>query len=357
MLIGWLFDYYHYFLIFLGGLFLLYRFQRNLLYYPNDSPRIPTPDCSTEFKLPTADGFLLEAHWASPPQGHWAWQTRGPRLPTLLFFCGNAGNPSHRFPNVELIVDRVGVNVILIGYRGYGRSGGKPSQQALEEDARATLRWLMQQRDLGEGEESHSGLRRRRTSGSRSRRKGDGDDAVIDSHGNVEEEENNQENSLSSSLTSSSTLMSGPLVGDFIDYDNLFLFGRSLGAAVSLSLASDQVLGKHIKGVILENAFLSVPDMIDVVFPIFRPFKFLCTDVWPNRERIVSLTHPLLILSSQKDELVPPSHSQSLFELAADTAFKRIIKFAEGEHMNLWLITGYYELLKEFIDNPIPLNE
>ena len=151
--------------------------------------------------------------------------------------------------------------------------------------------------------------------------------------------------------------MSGPLVGDIIDYNNLFLFGRSLGAAVSLSLASDQVLGKHIKGVILENAFLSVPDMIDVVFPIFKPFKFLCTDVWPNRERIVSLTHPLLILSSQKDELVPPSHSQSLFELAADTAFKRIIKFAEGEHMNLWLISGYYELLKEFIDNPIPLNE
>lgn len=61
----------------------------------------------------------------------------------LLFFHGNAGNISHRGESVE-IFHRLGFNVFIIDYRGYGQSKGTPSEQGLYKDAAAAWQYLTQ---------------------------------------------------------------------------------------------------------------------------------------------------------------------------------------------------------------------
>ena len=58
---------------------------------------------------------------------------------TLLWFHGNAGNISHRLDLMRLLRERLPVHLFLFDYRGYGRSGGRPSEEGLYRDARAAL--------------------------------------------------------------------------------------------------------------------------------------------------------------------------------------------------------------------------
>jgi len=67
--------------------------------------------------------------------------------PVLLFLHGNAGNISHRGESVA-IFHRLGLQVFIIDYRGYGRSEGSPSEEGLYRDARAAWRYLTEGRGL-----------------------------------------------------------------------------------------------------------------------------------------------------------------------------------------------------------------
>jgi fermentation-respiration switch protein FrsA (DUF1100 family) len=85
--------------------------------------------------LDTEDGVRLHG-WYIPRHGS---------KQVLLFFHGNAGNISHRGASVE-ILHRLGLNVFIFDYRGYGKSQGKPDEHGLYEDARAAWRYLANQR-------------------------------------------------------------------------------------------------------------------------------------------------------------------------------------------------------------------
>ena len=54
---------------------------------------------------------------------------------------------------------------------------------------------------------------------------------------------------------------------DMIDPQLIFVFGRSLGGAVAIDLVSKNICLSNIKGLILENTFTSISDMVDKVFP------------------------------------------------------------------------------------------
>lgn len=81
--------------------------------------------------LTAADGAKLHG-WYVPGTGDY----------TLLWFHGNAGNISHRVDNMLLFNRRLGVNTLIIDYRGYGRSEGKPSERGMYLDAEAALEYL-----------------------------------------------------------------------------------------------------------------------------------------------------------------------------------------------------------------------
>ncbi|MCC5886636.1 MAG: alpha/beta hydrolase [Gammaproteobacteria bacterium] len=66
---------------------------------------------------------------------------------TLLFMHGNAGNISHRLESLR-IFHRLGLNVFIFDYRGYGQSEGRPSEPGLHADALAALRYLEAERGV-----------------------------------------------------------------------------------------------------------------------------------------------------------------------------------------------------------------
>ncbi len=67
---------------------------------------------------------------------------------TLLWFHGNAGNISHRLENIRLLHDKVGINIFIFDYRGYGRSAGKVSETGTYEDGEAALEYLRARADV-----------------------------------------------------------------------------------------------------------------------------------------------------------------------------------------------------------------
>jgi hypothetical protein len=66
---------------------------------------------------------------------------------TLLFLHGNAGNVSHRSASVAIFRE-LGLDQLIIDYRGYGQSEGRPSETGLYRDASAAWRWLTGSRGI-----------------------------------------------------------------------------------------------------------------------------------------------------------------------------------------------------------------
>ncbi|MBR2513953.1 MAG: alpha/beta hydrolase [Halomonas sp.] len=115
---------------------LMWAFQERLLYLPNAGrEHITTPaDRGLAWEavtLTTEDNVALDAWWVPAPE---------PRA-SLLFFHGNAGNISHRLESIVQF-QRLGLSVLIVDYRGYGRSEGSPSEAGTALDARAAWHWL-----------------------------------------------------------------------------------------------------------------------------------------------------------------------------------------------------------------------
>jgi pimeloyl-ACP methyl ester carboxylesterase len=86
------------------------------------------------------DGVELHAWWIP------IRRARG----TVLYCHGNAGNITSRI-GIYRFLRKAKVNVLAFDYRGYGRSGGRPSEQGVFLDARAA--WDFLTGELGEAPE------------------------------------------------------------------------------------------------------------------------------------------------------------------------------------------------------------
>jgi len=69
------------------------------------------------------------------------------RLGHVLFCHGNGGNIGDRAPHASLLAER-GFDVLLFDYRGYGRSPGRPGEDATYADARAARTMLLAAEDV-----------------------------------------------------------------------------------------------------------------------------------------------------------------------------------------------------------------
>ena len=69
----------------------------------------------------------------------------------LLFFHGNGGNISHRGDSLK-IFNRLGLNVLIIDYQGYGKSEGSPGEQEMYDDAQAAWKFLRLEKNFKPGD-------------------------------------------------------------------------------------------------------------------------------------------------------------------------------------------------------------
>ncbi|MCS4158897.1 alpha/beta hydrolase [Salinibacter ruber] len=129
---------------------LAFAFQDQLLFQPSDRLRATPDDAGMPYEtvhLNTEDGETLHGWWIPVPDVSRETSLGASAKQTLLFFHGNAGNISGRLESVEQF-RRLGLNVLIVDYRGYGQSTGTPSEAGLYRDAAACWRHLTETRGL-----------------------------------------------------------------------------------------------------------------------------------------------------------------------------------------------------------------
>ena len=67
----------------------------------------------------------------------------------LIYFHGNAGNICQRLPDL-IQLSNIGINVLGVGYRGYGKSKGKPSENGIYIDGETALNFAIQKLGFSE---------------------------------------------------------------------------------------------------------------------------------------------------------------------------------------------------------------
>lgn len=173
-----------------------------------------------------------------------------------------------------------GFNILLVSYRGFGSSQGRPSERGMRKDAIAAVEYCMDR-------------------------------------------------------------------GDVLDTQQIFLFGRSIGGAVAIATATTLARDNStqpLAGVVVENTFTSMGDMIDVVLPPLRFVKFLNRNPWGSVSTIGNLELPMLFISGLCDELVPPHHVKTLYDSAQKSRIRRLHTVPDGTHNDTY-VTSLYSLV------------
>jgi fermentation-respiration switch protein FrsA (DUF1100 family) len=262
---------------FAAAVVLMVVFEDSLIFFPTSYPDgewdveavAQGTECTVEDCFYAGeDGVRLHSWWCRRVAAN-------PNEPVILFFHGNAGNLSHRAELMFDLASRVGSTVMVVGYRGYGRSEGRPSEDGLYADARAAWRF-----------------------------------ATVDRG---------------------------------VDPGRVVVFGKSLGGAVAVNLATETELA----GLIVESSFTSIPDMAARHYP-FVP-KFVIRTRMESLAKIGSIGCPLLVIHSQNDEVVPYELGRNLYEAAVEP--KTFYEVVGAGHNETWMVGGhrYFEAIARFV--------
>lgn len=123
--------------LYLLVLLVVWMGQERFIFQPTRLPQNFTFSFRAEVRecaIATADGQTLSGLYFSTPK---------PTQGAVLYFHGNRGDLS-RWGDMHAPFTQRGYDVLIIDYRGYGKSTGTPSEKGLYQDAEAALEWLLQ---------------------------------------------------------------------------------------------------------------------------------------------------------------------------------------------------------------------
>ncbi|CAI5531288.1 unnamed protein product [Closterium sp. Naga37s-1] len=190
------------------------------------------------------------------------------------------------------VLPRVSLLSLLLSYRGYGASEGKPTEQGLRLDAQAALDHLLAREDIY-----------------------------------VER-----------------IVVFGRSLGGAVGAD---LVHRNPHKVAALVVENTFTSVLDMAGVVLPvlSHLLSTKGV--------RPLNGLVRSQWRTIDVIGKIDTPILFLSGAKDELVPPAHMRQLYaEAQRNTGGSSLfVEVAAGGHMDTWLRGGqrYWRVLSLFI--------
>lgn len=203
-----------------------------------------------------------------------------------------------RMPNLVSIHEKLKMNIFILSYRGYGESEGVPDEEGIKIDALAGFDYVYNEKK------------------------------------------------------------------DEIDRNKIYIFGRSLGGAVAIHTTAaieergdddDDNNGK-IAGLIIENTFSSISDMVGKVFP-FLDFdfikKFMLKIHWRSIDLIPNIKTNMLFLACSNDEIVPHQQMLTLYKSAKNCKSKDMFIIQGGTHNDGWMKGGdqYWNKIQDFIES------
>ncbi|MBI2822936.1 MAG: alpha/beta hydrolase [Acidobacteria bacterium] len=130
--------------------------------------------------------------------------------------------------------------------------------------------------------------------------------------------------------------------------EQIILFGKSLGAAVAVDLATKV----QPAGLIVQSGFTSVPDMAAALLP-FIP-RFVLRTKMNSLEKIHDVRCPKLFIHSPADEVVPYRLGRRLFAAASEP--KEFYEVAGAPHNETYQVGGreYLDALQKFVRSCSP---
>lgn len=214
------------------------HFETSNVYFPSRTLMSTPAEAGLEYEdveLQADDGVRIHG-WFVPASGR--------ARATVLFCHGNGGNMGDRVDIIRILND-LGLNVMIFDYRGYGTSGGRPSEKGTYLDAEVAYVYAL-------------------------KRSNDDPDSVI-------------------------------------------IYGKSLGGAVGIDLATR----RKARVLISDSAFTSTEAMAEEMYPAL-PAKYFLRIKYDNISKIGRIDMPKLIIHSRDDEMVPFHHGEALFNAAGD---------------------------------------
>lgn len=135
-----------------------------------------------------------------------------------------------------------------------------------------------------------------------------------------------------------------------LENTKLVIYGQSLGGAVAIKLTAVNQQRGCIAGLILENTFTSIRQLIPTAFPPAKYLAGLCHQYWRSDETIAAIQPkiPVLFLSGLRDEIVPASMMEKLRELCTSES-KTWKTFPNGHHNDTVGEPGYFEAVWDFL--------
>jgi fermentation-respiration switch protein FrsA (DUF1100 family) len=126
--------------------------------------------------------------------------------------------------------------------------------------------------------------------------------------------------------------------------ERIVIFGRSLGGAVAIELAS-----RHTPAaLIVELSFTSIADVGKLHYPLL-PVRWLVTYRYASIEKVPNLTCRKLFLHGKDDELIPLTIGRALFDAAAEP--RQFIETPGGHNAGGFLYSpAQTAKLAEFMD-------
>eukprot|EP00667_Euglena_gracilis_P014990 EG_transcript_15556 len=288
----------------LRGLAWYFRtYQDSLLYFPllPENATVCVSDPSEwgfqswdELRIVTEDKTVLHGYFLKQEKD---WTEAF----TILYFHGNAGNIGHRIPLALALHRTAGCNAVMVEYRGYGLSGGRPSEAGLKQDARAALQHV-HSLDINKK-------------------------AVVVMGTSLG-------GAVALHLAATAT---HPVAGVIVE--NTF---------TSISAMVDVLWVEYVK-----------PNVRPIVYQTLTPLALYCFKPiilhidWNSLQVVPTIAIPILFLSGKRDELIPPAQMHRLYVSASRSPRKLFVSLPAGTHNDTWCSERYFDAVAAFLEHNV----
>ena len=241
---------------------LLYFGQERSIFFPlpNDA-QLRQQYAAQRIEIKTSDATL---------EGWWIENAQATTPAVILYFGGNAEDVLYMASDASKIDARA---LVVVNYRGYGGTPGKPGQKALYDDGLAIYDYAIER-------------------------------GVVAEH--------------------------------------VVVMGRSLGSGVSSMLAGERPVG----AAILITPYDTLAAVAAGHYPVL-PVRLLLRHPFPSTDWAKRTHTPALLLAAERDDVVPATHAQKLFDVWAGP--KQIHVLARTGHNDIEQHPDYYRLINEFL--------